>query len=403
MVAEISASKAKGSVIAPPSKSMAHRMLICAALASGTSKIYNIARSEDILATIDCLSALGAEFRFENDFVLVNGINFENIKNPICANCRESGSTLRFMVPIMLLTGAECTLTGSDYLFTRPLTIYEEICKKFGFVFDKQASSLTIMGRLKCGKYKIPGNISSQFISGLLFALPMLKDDSKIIITGDFESRSYIDLTISALNQFGIKVDFTENELYIYGNQVYKPAEIAVEGDYSNSAFFDALNCLGSNIEIQGLNPDSYQGDKVYNKYFNAIKNGMPTLDITDCPDLAPILFTLAAFYNGAVFTGTRRLKMKESDRAAVMQKELSHFGANIEVYENSVVVNKSKLHKPQVVLNGHNDHRIVMSLSVLLSVFGGKISGAEAVSKSFPDFFDKISSLGIGVTLNAD
>lgn len=403
MVAEISASKAKGSVIAPPSKSIAHRMLICAALASGTSKIYNIARSEDILATIDCLSALGAEFRFENDFVLVKGINFENIKNPICANCRESGSTLRFMVPIMLLIGAECTLTGSDYLFTRPLTIYEEICKKFGFVFDKQASSLTIKGRLKCGKYEIPGNISSQFISGLLFALPMLKNDSKIIITGDFESRSYIDLTIRALNQFGIKVDFTENELYIYGNQVYKPAEIAVEGDYSNSAFFDALNCLGSKIEIQGLNTDSYQGDKVYNKYFNAIKNGMPTLDITDCPDLAPILFTLAAFYNGAVFTGTRRLKMKESDRAAVMQKELSHFGANIEVYENSVVVNKSKLHKPQVVLNGHNDHRIVMSLSVLLSVFGGKISGAEAVSKSFPDFFDKISSLGIGVTLNAD
>lgn len=403
MVAEISASKARGSVIAPPSKSMAHRMLICAALASGTSKIYNIARSEDILATIDCLSALGAEFRFENDFVLVKGINPESIINPICANCRESGSTLRFMVPIMLLTGAECTLTGSDYLFTRPLTIYEEICKKFGFVFDKQASSLTIKGKLKCGKYETPGNISSQFISGLLFALPLLKDDSKIIITGDFESRSYIDLTIRALNQFGIKVDFTENELYIYGNQVYKPAEIAVEGDYSNSAFFDALNYLGSKIEIHGLNPDSYQGDKVYNKYFNAIKNGMPTLDITDCPDLAPILFTIAAFYNGAVFTGTRRLKMKESDRAAVMQKELSHFGANIEVYENSVVVNKSKLHKPQVVLNGHNDHRIVMSLSVLLSVFGGKISGAEAVSKSFPDFFDKISSLGIGVTLNAD
>ncbi len=403
MVAEISVSKAKGSVVAPPSKSMAHRMLICAALASGTSKIYNIACSEDILATIDCLSALGAEFRFENDFVSVNGINLENIKNPICANCRESGSTLRFMVPIKLLTGAECTLTGSDYLFTRPLTIYEEICKKFGFIFDKKASSLTIKGKLESGKYEIPGNISSQFISGLLFALPMLKNDSKIIITGDFESRSYIDLTISALNSFGIKVDFTENEIYIYGNQSYKPTEISVEGDYSNSAFYEALNCLGSEIEVQGLNTESYQGDKVYNEYFEAIKNGVPTIDITNCPDLAPILFTIAAFYNGAVFIGTRRLKMKESDRAAVMREELSNFGAYIEVKENSVIVNKSKLHKPEVVLNGHNDHRIVMSLSVLLSVFGGKISGAQAISKSFPDFFDKISSLGIGVTLHAD
>ncbi len=404
MVAEIKVSNACGEVVAPPSKSMAHRMLICAALSKGNSKIYNIARSEDILATIDCLTALGAEFSFENDFVNVIGINSAKTDKAIQANCRESGSTLRFMIPLMLLSGKECTLTGSDYLFSRPLTVYEDICKSSGIRFEKTQSGLTVHGQLKSGEYIIPGNISSQFISGLLFALPQLEGDSKIIITGKLESRSYIDLTVAALEIFGVKVVFNENnEIIIFGNQTYLATDATVEGDFSNAAFYQAFNMLGNNVNIKGLNMESFQGDKVFFEYFSAIKNGTPTLDITNCPDLAPILFAVAAFYQGATFTGTKRLKMKESDRGEVMKTELSKFGAELIVSDNTIVVKNTELHKPQEVLCGHNDHRIVMSLAVLLSRFGGKINGAQAVSKSFPDFFDKISSLGIGVTLSAD
>ena len=404
MVAEINVSSASGTVTAPPSKSIAHRLLICAALSDGTSKIYNIARSQDISATIDCLTALGAEFTPCEDFIAVKGLDISNIKGSVIANCRESGSTLRFMIPLMLLTEQNCCLTGSDYLFTRPLSVYEEIAQNNNFKFIKSNNGIELQGKLKSGTYEIEGNISSQFISGMLFSLPLLDGDSYIKINGKFESRPYVNLTVDALKQFGVVVEFiNDNEIFIKGSQVYKATNATVEGDYSNAAFYEAFNMLGSDIRIDGLNPESYQGDKVFFEYFKRLKEDSPTLDITDCPDLAPILFAVAAYFNGAVFTGTKRLKMKESDRAEVMKTELQKFGAQITVNENSVVIKKSKLYKPNEILNGHNDHRIVMALSVLLSRFGGKIKGAEAVNKSFPDFFEKISSLGIGVNILAD
>ncbi len=404
MVAEIKVSTAKGTVLAPPSKSMAHRLLICAALSQGVSRIYNIARSQDILATIDCLTSLGAKFTFCDDYIAVKGLDLTKIKGPIKANCRESGSTLRFIIPLMLLTEVECALSGSEYLFTRPLSIYEEIANYYNFKFLKNKNGIELKGILKSGTYEIPGNISSQFISGLLFALPLLENDSLIKIKGILESRPYVDLTIDALKQFDVTAEFlNDNEIFIKGTQKYRATDTSVEGDYSNAAFYEALNFLGSGISVNGLKKDSYQGDKVYFEYFNQLKNGTPTLDITDCPDLAPILFTIAAYFNGGVFTGTKRLKMKESDRAQAMKTELQKFGADIVVLENEVIVKKSELHKPNEILNGHNDHRIVMSLCVLLSRFGGKINNAEAVSKSFPDFFENISFLGIGVNILAD
>lgn len=404
MVAEISVSTARGNVTAPPSKSMAHRLLICAALAKGESKIYNVAPSRDIIATIICLTSLGAKIEIFDDFIAVQGIDIADIKTPVKANCIESGSTLRFIIPIMLLLGIECEVTGTEYLLNRPLSIYEKIAKTQGFKFKKSAEKIELCGKLRSGEYSIEGNISSQFISGLLFALPLLNKDSTIKIIGKLESRPYVDLTIDALREFGVIVEFlNDNEIFIKGSQEYKCADMAVEGDYSNAAFYEALNYVGGNVTINGLKKDSKQGDKAYIEFYKLLKSSTPEIDITDCPDLAPILFTLASYFNGAVFWGTRRLKIKESDRAETMKTELKKFGADIEVFENSVVINKSVLHKPECDLFGHNDHRVVMSLAILSTLFGGKILGAQAVSKSFPDFFEKIASLGIGVNIIED
>jgi len=228
-----------------------------------------------------------------------------------------------------------------------------------------------------------------------------MEEDSVIQLIPPVESCSYINLTIEALETFGVEVKWQdEKTLYIKGGQSYKAVHAEVEGDYSNAAFFAALNELGSDIEMTGLNPESLQGDKVYEKNFALLEKGTPTINISDCPDLGPILFAVAAVKGGGVFTGTRRLKIKESDRATAMAEELSKFGVAVTVYEDSVVVYPHDFHAPTEVLNGHNDHRIVMSMAVLLTRLGGSIVGAEAVSKSMPEFFELLSGLGIDVSL---
>ncbi len=402
MLAVIEKSRAEGKIGAPPSKSMAHRLLICAALSNGISEIKNIAFSEDILATIDCLKSIGAKFEIYENSVKVYGTNLDNINREITVFCRESGSTLRFILPILLLSEKECTLKGSDYLLKRPMSVYEEICNKKGFGFKVSSDGIKVMGPLQPGIFELKGNISSQFISGLLFALPLLNSDSKIKILPPIESRSYINMTVDALKKFEVSVEWlTDDTLRIKSNTQYKANCVTVEGDYSNSAFYEAFNRVGGNLSIDGLNRVSLQGDKVYNALFDLLEKGCPTIDLTDCPDLAPILITLATMKNGAIFTGTHRLKMKESDRGSAIASELKKFGADIIVEENRIIVNKSVLSAPDCTLNGYNDHRIVMSLAVICSVYGGRITDAEAVSKSFPDFFEKIKSLGIKVMLN--
>lgn len=396
MTVTIEKSKAQGRISAPPSKSMAHRSLLCAALA-GQGSVTNIDYSNDILATLDCLEALGTKAERKEASVSFCGLDIFSPAEGAKLDCRESGSTLRFMIPLCLLGGKKIILRGSERLFERPLTVYEDICRRQGIEFKKEKSLLTVCGRLQSGEYEVSGDISSQFITGLMYALPLLEGNSCIKVTGRFESASYIDLTLKSLNDFGVCVEKKADNVFIIpGGQKYSSRTVAVEGDYSNAAFLDAFNLLGGKVTVSGLDENSLQGDRVYKRMYNELAEGKKCFDLSDCPDLAPIMFALSAALGGAEFTGTRRLKIKESDRAAAMAEELLKFGVKTEIFENSVRITSSGINAPKKVLDGHNDHRIVMALSLLCSVTGGTVEGAEAVNKSFPDFFERIAELGV-------
>ena len=398
MIATIEKGTAYGRVEAPPSKSVSHRYLICGAL-SGGSVIENVAFSEDIKATLNCLGALGAEYEIDGSTVKIGGISPD--KAVKCAElfCNESGSTLRFLIPLCLLFGQKITLKGTERLMSRSLAVYKEMCLSQGIEFTEDKESVTVCGKLTAGKYSVRGDVSSQFISGLMFALPLLGSDSIIDITGALESGSYLGMTVKALAEFGVRISRTdEHTIFIKGNQTYKPRTLRVEGDYSNAAFFEAFNSVGGNVAVAGLKKDTCQGDAVYRKLFGKLVRGCPEIDISDCPDLAPILMAVAAANNGVRLIGTHRLKIKESDRGAAMAEELAKFGCNTEVWKNEITVHPRVLKTPELPLSAHNDHRIVMALSLLCSITGGSIYGAEAVNKSFPDYFRKLASLGIKV-----
>ena len=399
MIAEFKPCRLHGTVSAPPSKSMAHRYLIGAALSGQTCTLCGVDFSEDILASIDCLSALGAEITVSGDTVTVDPKGFMQVEAPIL-ECRESGSTLRFFIPLALCLGKTVTLCGSRRLLERPLDVYEELCRERRFEFRRDESTVTLCGKLESGAYQIRGDISSQFITGLIMALVYLGEDSSIEILPPFESRSYIDLTISVLTSFGVDVSFTEEYKIAIKASRMNAFSGRIEGDYSNAAFLDAFNHIGSEITIENLRTDSLQGDRVYADYFHRIANGTPTLDISNCPDLGPVLFALSALKNGATFVGTDRLKAKESDRAMAMNEELSRLGGGLILGENTVTVPKQTLRYQGKMLDGHNDHRIVMAMSLILSQIGGSIGGVEAVKKSYPGFFKDIRQLGAEVNL---
>ncbi len=400
MKIKIDKGSARGNVSAPPSKSMAHRLLISAAMCDGTSIVRGISECEDVSATLDCLRALGIEAERHGDDVTVRGKSIPDVTPKAPLECRESGSTLRFLIPLAMLTGKNTIFYGADSLMQRPMSVYRSLAEEKGLVFLADGNSIAVKGPLTAGTYRVVGNISSQFISGLLFALPNLKKDSKIVITPPIESRSYIDLTIEALKIFGIDIIW-ENDytLYIKGGQKFVAADVTVEGDYSGAAFTEALNVLGGDVHVSGLNPASIQGDKIYIKFYEMLKKGVPTIHIGNCPDLGPILFAVAAAKHGGVFTGTKRLKIKESDRASAMADELKKFGISVTVSEDKVVVYPISFHAPSELLHGHNDHRIVMALSILATLTGGEIDGAEAIKKSYPSFLDDLEKLGIGIT----
>ena len=389
----------KGNIDAPPSKSMAHRYLIGAALSGEDCTLSGVDYSEDILATLDCLQALGAEVTVNDDTVTIHPKNFMKAHSPVL-ECRESGSTLRFLIPLTLCLGREVVFKGSTRLLERPLSVYEELCKENGFLFRKNENSVTVCGNFTSGTYQVKGDISSQFITGLLFALVYRNEDAKIEIIPPFESRSYVKLTLSALQSFGADVSFTDEYTL-----AVKPSELhgfsgRIEGDYSNSAFLDSFNLLGSDVTVNNLREDSLQGDRVYKEYFSGLDTGTPILDISDCPDLGPILIALAALKNGATFIGTDRLKAKESDRGMAMHEELSKLSGGLVFGDNMIIVPKQELTYRGTVLSGHNDHRIVMAISVILSQIGGEISGVEAVRKSYPNFFNDIRTLGAEVNI---
>jgi 3-phosphoshikimate 1-carboxyvinyltransferase len=390
---------AKGTITAPTSKSIAHRLLISAAMCDGVSTVRGISSCEDVLATLDCLSALGIKTERIGNDVTVYGQDFRKATPSAPLECRESGSTLRFMIPPAMLSGHTTVFYGAKSLMRRPMGVYKNLFSEMGLVYIDDEDSIVVKGPLIGGEYNLVGNVSSQFISGLIFALPLAENDSVIKIAPPIESRSYINLTVNAVKCFGIKVDWLdEYTLRILGSQAYTPADVTVEGDFSGAAFPDSLNLFDGEVNILGLNPESIQGDKVYKRYFDMLNGGVPTIHIGDCPDLGPILFAVAAAKCGGVFSGTKRLKIKESDRAEAMAKELKKFGTAVSVYEDSVVIYPADFHAPSEALSGHNDHRIVMSLAVLLTLTGGEIEGAEAISKSYPDFFENLRSLGIEV-----
>ncbi len=400
MKAIIRPGTARGTVAAPPSKSMAHRLLICAALARRDSEVRGVDRSEDILATSDCLDALGASLVWEGNTVRVRSCD-PRTAGPAVLRCRESGSTLRFMIPLCLLSGKPMRLEGSETLLSRPLSVYEDLCRAQGLTLLRENAGLLTEGRLVSGEYAVPGNISSQFITGLLFALPLLPADSRIRLIPPVESRSYLSLTLQALHDAGVNVSWAdENTLIVPGNAVFRPLDAEVEGDYSNAAFFEALNCAGGNVTVTGLRPDSLQGDRVYREFFSRLAAENTELDLADCPDLAPVLFAVAALCHGAAFTGTHRLRMKESDRGAAMAQEMAKCGVQLVLEENRITVPAASIHTPSEPLDSHNDHRIAMALSLLCTRTGGEIRGAEAVRKSFPDYWDRLRSLGIQIEI---
>lgn len=399
MKVNILPSKTSGEVSAPPSKSFAHRYLIGSVLSRGKCVIKNIADSDDISATLSCIEQLGGSVTKDGNTVTVIPTAKSQIENAVF-DCKESGSTLRFFIPVVLATGAKnCTFSGSERLLARGIKEYEKLFENSDVKIKSDEKSIEVNGTLSAGNYEISGEVSSQYTTGMLFALSSTPGKSTLKITGNAESRAYVDMTIKVLKDFGADIKETEKNFFeINGKGRLSPGEFTVEGDWSNAAFLIALSRFAGTISVSGLNENSVQGDRFCTAAFDALDGENAEIDLKDCPDLAPILFSYAAYKNGGKFTNTRRLRVKESDRANVMAEELKKFGANVKVYENSVEIEKTQLKPPIVPLCGHNDHRIVMALSVLAVVFGAEIDGAEAVNKSYPDFFRDINKAGVNV-----
>lgn len=399
MKVKILPSKTSGEVSAPPSKSFAHRYFIGSVLSRGKCVIKNIADSDDISATLSCIEQLGGSVTKDGNTVTVIPTAKSQIENAVF-DCKESGSTLRFFIPVVLATGAKnCTFSGSERLLARGIKEYEKLFENSDVKIKSDEKSIEVNGTLSAGNYEISGEVSSQYTTGMLFALSSTPGKSTLKITGNAESRAYVDMTIKVLKDFGADIKETEKNFFeINGKGRLSPGEYTVEGDWSNAAFLIALSRFAGTISVSGLNENSVQGDRFCTAAFDALDGENAEIDLKDCPDLAPILFSYAAYKNGGKFTNTRRLRMKESDRANVMAEELKKFGANVKVYENSVEIEKTQLKPPIVPLCGHNDHRIVMALSVLAAVFGAEIDGAKAVNKSYPDFFRDINKAGVNV-----
>ena len=405
MKIDFAPSRLSGAVTAPPSKSIAHRLLLCAGLAEGESVVENISLSEDITATLRCLEAFGVRSKREGNAVRLISGGLPSGPVAEVLPCGACGTTLRFFLPLCMLIPGITVLTGTPRLLQRPLSVYEEICSRLGIRFYNDGKTVTVGDGLKGGRYEIPGNISSQFICGLLYALPFTEGDSQIILTESVESRPYIDLTLDTLQKFGVCAAWSdERTLRVPGGQKYSPARALNEGDWSNAAYWFALQSLGEEIDVAGLLLRSLQGDRVCVSLLRRLREDHAQIDLSNCPDLGPVLMAAAAAGGkGAVFTGTRRLRLKESDRGAVMAEELRKFGIETQTDENRIVVLAGKISKPAAPVFAHDDHRVAMALSCLLLFVGGTLTGAESVSKSYPDFFTQLDRLGAKMTISEE
>ncbi|QUO36562.1 3-phosphoshikimate 1-carboxyvinyltransferase [Dysosmobacter sp. Marseille-Q4140] len=433
---QITPKKLSGTVTPPPSKSQAHRLAIAAVLSNGISTVRGVAMSQDVEATLRCLTALGGRWRETAPGVLeITGTGGRRTGADLpLLDCGESGSTLRFFIPIALAATGGGVFTGRGRLMERPQGPYFDLFREKGIFFERKDGVLTVRGRLTPGEYRLAGNVSSQFFTGLLFALPLLEGDSVLIPTTRLESVGYINMTREAMALAGVRTQWREgNTLFIPGNQRYQPLEAAVEADWSQAAFWYAAQGLGNAVTIAGLNPKSIQGDRVMASFAEMLRGeplhgvtapiwgpasaaparpdrqiparpgwstpcvGSVSLPLTHCPDLAPPLAAWGALLNGDLYLkDAGRLRIKESDRLATITAALRALGADVtEEPERLIIIGKPSL--PGGTVDCAGDHRIAMMAAIAATGCTGPVTllGAECVKKSYPDFWEVYQSLG--------
>ena len=401
----------RGELTVPPSKSAAHRALLCAALSGGRCRVRNLAPSEDIRATADAVRAMGRRVEWDGGCLEI-GPGAAPARADI--NCRESGSTLRFLIPVLSALGIDASYTGEGRLPQRPIGCYLTCLPENGAVLETAGGlPLTVSGKLRAGTYRLPGDVSSQFITGLLLALPLLSGDSDIVLTTPLESSGYVDMTLAVMEDFGVAVTPTETGWHVPGGQRYLPRDYTVEGDWSQAAFFLAAGALGGELSLRGLRRDSRQGDRAAETLFSrfgaklAWTGGVLTvspgplrgfsIDASQIPDLVPILAVTAALSEGRTsILRAGRLRIKESDRLSAMAQGLSRLGARIEELPDGLEIDGVPALSGGEV-SGFRDHRVVMSLAVAALRAQGDVTvtDAESVSKSYPNFFQEYQKLG--------
>jgi len=406
----IKADKLVGELSPPPSKSVLHRYIIASSLAKGISKIENISFSEDIIATIEAMKKLGAKIEQKENYLLIDGSDtFKNLNENIEIDCNESGSTLRFLFPLSIVEENKVLFKGRGKLFKRPMTPYFENFEKYKIKHSYiDENKILLEGQLKSGIYEIDGNISSQFITGLLFSLPLLEGKSKIIINGKLESSNYIDISLECLSKFGIKIiNNSYQEFIIEGNQSYKVGNYHTEADYSQAAFFLVANAIGSKIKINDLNENSLQGDKKIIDYISEIDNWNSkdtlVLDGSETPDIIPILSLKAAVSGKKIeIVNIERLRIKESDRLKATVEELSKLNFDLIEKKDSILINSREnfevnKNEKVVSLSAHSDHRIAMMIAIAATCYDGEIllDNLDCVKKSYPNFWEVFLSLG--------
>lgn len=418
MTLTITPAKLSGAVTPPPSKSQAHRVLIAAALADGESVITGLAMSQDIQATLRCLEELGASFAWEGEQLSVLGMG-ANAMSPLRRmalphlDCGESGSTLRFLIPIALAVRGGGIFTGRGRLMDRPQQPYFDIFRQKGVFFEQKDGVLTVQGLLTPGEYALPGNVSSQFFTGLLYALPLLDGPSVLLPSTPLESEGYIQMTLQAMAQFGVELPVSLSlppQYHPQGNQTYRPANVTIEADWSQAAFWYAAKFLGNPVDVCGLNPNSAQGDAVIDTLFEEMGLSLAPvggleLDVSNCPDLVPPLAAMAALRAGetTILTNAARLRMKESDRLTAVTTVLNALGADVTEGKDFLVIRGRETLPGGATVDSFNDHRIAMMTAIAATRCEKPVTltGAGSVSKSYPDFWEEYQRLGGNVQWN--
>ena len=407
----------RGVVNIPPSKSAAHRAILCAALATGRSVLSPIELSDDMKATLNAISALGAAFALSGDTLVIDGMGGRcgsAANEPVDIHCIESGSTLRFIIPIACAAGINGRFTGEGTLVSRPIGLYNELLPRAGVECHSEGGlPLVCKGKLQAGEYEIPGNISSQFITGMLMALPLCEGDSRLHLTTPLQSSAYVDMTIQCMADFGVKVIPQENGWRIPGGQSYRAREYTVAGDWSQAGFFLAAGTLGSELTLRGLRMDSAQGDKAAVELFRGfgaeiavvgnelmVRPGgrkAQRINAQQIPDLVPCLALCASLCEGTtVIDHAERLRIKESDRLTSTAAMIRSLGGNDEVTHDGLIIQCVKRLKGGTV-DGFRDHRIVMSAAIGALCADGEVTVTtpRSVNKSYPSFFEVYNSLG--------